>query len=118
MNTTLNFFVTHAEIYNPKIENREVKGGKGPVRPIPARSISVSRRLKQPLALLKELCDKQRLKYDMLESKVAGDHFQFTVFVKNKDSLETQFGAKGKPKQSKKEARHSAAKEAIAYLGE
>ena len=105
----------HAEEYNPKIKNWEVKG---PVSPIPARSISALSHFKQPLALLKELCDRKRLKYGlrMVESD-AGDHFQFTVFVKNEDSPEIQFEAKGKPKKTKQEARHSAAKEAIAHLG-
>lgn len=90
---------------------------KGPVSPIP----TWSKHLKQPLAILKELCDKQRLKYEVRvnESKVAENHFQFTgrILVKNKDSLETQLEAEGKPKQTKKEAKHSAAAEAIARLG-
>ena len=105
----------HVEEYNPNTENREVKG---PGSPIPGRSISALSRFKQPLALLKELCDKQRLKYGLrMVQSDAGDHFQFTVFVKNKDSLEIQFEAKGKPQKTKQEAKHGAAKKAIAHLG-
>lgn len=77
------------------------------------------RHQKQPLLLLKELSDKQRLEYELSIIAEDGGHFQYNckIFSKSKDGRKIQLDAKGFPKQTKRKAKHSAAEKALEMLG-
>ncbi len=86
-----------------------------------SRSAAINSKTKQPLAVLKELCDKRRFKYEVSTEKnsipgATNIGFVAKISITDKMSSQIKIQSTSDSKATKKEAAHDSAAKAIELL--